>query len=176
VSNGEERFFRDDRVLFTKPNRKYSGIENGHRGTIVRIDPIRGEATVRLDHEPKLLHPKATPAEIVTIPVRKFGAAIALGYAVTTNKGQSQTVKHALLLMGGDLLDQHLAYTQVSRARESTRIFIDKSHAGEQWKDLIAAVERSRPKTTAYEHTDRATRKQIGKRLANQGPALERER
>ena len=146
VSNGEERFFRGDRVLFTKPNRKHSGIENGHRGTIMRIDPIRGEATVRLDHEPKLLHPKETPAEIVTIPVRKFGDAIALGYAVTTNKGQSQTVKHALLLMGGDLLDQHLAYTQVSRARESTRIFIDKSHAGEQWKDLIAAVERSAPK------------------------------
>jgi len=155
LKNGHERYYRGDRVMFHKPNRAYGGIENGHKATVISVDPIRSEIKIRLDRMPTKTFGRKTPTNIVTIPVKKFGDAVSLGYSSTTHKGQSQTVKHALVLMGGPMTDQQLAYVQLTRAKESTRIFVDKSHAGEDLKELVAAVEKSRVKTMAHDHAPR---------------------
>jgi len=155
VKNGHERYYRGDRVMFHKPNRTYGGIENGHKATVVSVDPIRSEIKVRLDRMSANPFGRKTPTNVVTIPVKKFGEAVSLGYASTTHKGQSQTVKRALVLMGGSMTDQQLAYVQLTRAKESTQIFVDKSHAGENLKDLVAAIEKSRVKTMAHDHAPR---------------------
>ncbi|QDT52803.1 Multifunctional conjugation protein TraI [Caulifigura coniformis] len=165
VKNGHERYFRGDRVMFHKPNRMYGGIENGHKATVISVDPIRSEIKVRLDRMPANPFGGKTPTNIVTIPVRKFGDAVSLGYASTTHKGQSQTVKNSLVLMGGPMTDQPLAYVQLTRAKKSTQIFVDKSHAGEDLKDLVAAIEKPRAKTMAHDHA----------RRPSQGPELTHE-
>jgi len=168
TSNGEERFYRGDRVLFHKAARLYGGIENGTRGTILSVDPIRAEAKIRLDETPLPSPARKSPSPIVTVPVKKFGKNISLGYACTTHKAQGQTVPNALVLMGGDMLDRELAYVQATRAKEKTLLFIDQSHAGDKLQDLIAAVERSRPKTMAHDHARPATK-------PDRSPTLERE-
>jgi ATP-dependent exoDNAse (exonuclease V) alpha subunit len=167
VRNGEERYYRDDRVMFHKPHRLHGGIENGFRGTVVSVDPVRSEIKVRLDKPPRQLEGRAPRSQTVTIPVREFGSDVSLGYASTAHKGQSQTVPAAMILVGGRNTDRELAYVEVTRASGATKWFVDRSHVGEQWKDLIAAVEKSRPKTMAHDHArSESERPEIERQLA----------
>ena len=50
------------------------------------------------------------------------------------------------------MTDNELAYVQLTRARNSTHLFVDKSHAGEDFKDMIAAIEKSNAKVLAHDN------------------------
>jgi conjugative relaxase-like TrwC/TraI family protein len=152
LTNGVETFYRGDRVMFHKAARELGAIENGTRGTIVSIHPLLGTANVRLDQAPAPTKFSPKPSRIVAVPVALMGKELGLAYASTTHKGQSQTVKNSLILMTGSMVDRELAYTQVTRAAGKTSLFVDKAHVGDELKDLIAAVEKSRAKTMAHEH------------------------
>ncbi|WP_437190998.1 MobF family relaxase [Planctomicrobium sp. SH527] len=149
VRHGEEKFYRGDRVLFHAPERRL-GIENGYRGTVVSVDPIRRELKVRLDHQSQTINGPQPKQGVITVPLKQVDD-ISLGYACTTHKGQGCTVAHAYVCLGGRMTDNELAYVQLTRARNSTHLFVDKSHAGEDFKDLITAIEKSNAKLLAHD-------------------------
>lgn len=149
VRHGEEHFYRGDRVLFHKPFRQL-GIENGYRGTVASLDPIRRELKVRLDRENE--PGKSKKQKLVTVPLKELGTAgITLGYASTTHKSQGATVDHSYILVTGSQTDSEMMYVQATRARHSTRFFVDQAHAGEEFRDLIAAASKSRSKVMAHD-------------------------
>lgn len=149
--HGDERFYRGDRVLFHKTDRRV-GIENGFRGTVVSVDPIRRELKVRLDTELTTKYGPKSRRGVTTIPLKKFAdGEITLGYASTTHKSQGATVPHAYVCLGGRMTDNEMTYVQVTRAKKSTHLFVDRSHAGDDLKDLIDAVEQSRVKVMAHD-------------------------
>lgn len=155
TTNGDERFYRGDRVLFHKTDRR-RGIVNGYFGTVVSVDPIRRQLKVRLDREPTEADARRWPGGIVTVSLKDFGPdGLSLGYASTTHKGQGRTVSHAYLLAGSRMTDRELFYVQATRARQTTRIFVDRAHAGDEFQDLIAAAEKSRAKNLAHDEVPR---------------------
>jgi ATP-dependent exoDNAse (exonuclease V) alpha subunit len=135
---GHDAFQPGDRVLFTRNDRSV-GVKNGSLGTVTAADPALQALRVRLDGGPDVLVPLETYDHV------------RLGYAVTTHKGQGVTVDHAYVLAGGPMTDRELAYVQLSRARESTRVFVDRAEAGERLGDLARAMERSRPQELAHD-------------------------
>jgi ATP-dependent exoDNAse (exonuclease V) alpha subunit len=76
---------------------------------------------------------------------------VRLGYAVTTHRAQGITVDNAYVLAGGSMQDRELSYVQMSRARDNTRIYIDKLEAGENLKEMVLTMERSRAKELALD-------------------------
>jgi conjugative relaxase-like TrwC/TraI family protein len=132
-----------DRVLFTR-NCKSVGVKNGSLGTVATADPALQTLRVRLDGGPEVIVPLDTYAHV------------RLGYAVTTHKGQGVTVDHAYVLAGGSMTDRELAYVQLSRARSTTRVFVDRAAAGEHLGDLASAMEKSRPQELAHDVAARA--------------------
>ena len=141
---------RGSRAVSRAPLRQY-GVENGFQGTILRIDPLRKRICVQLD-QPAVAHwRKGRPLNQVEIPLRRLAPGdVTLGYAATTHKLQGATVDHAYLLAGGPLTSLQSAYTQASRARLSTRIFVDEPHAGPNLRDLAEAMQRSAAKPLAH--------------------------
>jgi ATP-dependent exoDNAse (exonuclease V) alpha subunit len=87
----------------------------------------------------------------VCIPIKGY-AEIKLGYAVTTHKGQGMTVKNSYILLGGSCQDREMSYVQLSRARDLTKLFIDKFEAGDNNRDIIAQMNRSNQKDLAIDH------------------------
>ena len=149
VRHGEERFYRGDRVLFHKPYRQL-GLENGYRGTVVSLDPIRRELKVRLDCQNDSA--KSGKQKLVTVPLKELGTSgITLGYASTTHKSQGATVDHSNILVAGHQTDSEMMYVQATRARLSTQFFVDRDHAGEELRDLIAAAAKSRSKVMSHD-------------------------
>lgn len=167
VRHGDDKFYRGDRILFHAPDRRI-GIENGYRGTVVSVDPIRRELKVRLDRESQTVYGPKPEGGVITVPLKEFQPSdLTLGYAATTHKSQGTTVDHAYVFLGGRMTDNELAYVQLTRARKSTHLFVDKSHAGDNLQDLIAAVEKSRAKVLAHEKA---------RRQSNLHPELEQDR
>jgi ATP-dependent exoDNAse (exonuclease V) alpha subunit len=129
-----------DRVLLTKRDRKL-GVENGFMDEVVRIDQGTATLGVRLDQD---------DGRSVALNVDEYGATnIRLGYASTVHKSQGRTVEHCHVLMGGHMTDRHLGYVQASRSRESTHLFIDRSHAGPDLGEAIRSLSRDRTKDLA---------------------------
>jgi hypothetical protein len=97
------------------------GVANGTRGTVVAVDPARRSLTMELADE---------PGRTVTLPRWYLDAEVApgqnrrvdLAYAVTGNKAQGMTREHALIDLAGHE-DRYWFYVQLSRARQSTRIY-----------------------------------------------------
>lgn len=127
-----------DRVLFTR-NSMTVGVKNGSLGTVTTADPALQTLRVRVDGGPDIL-----------VPLEAYGH-VRLGYAVTTHKGQGVTVDHAYVLAGGPMADRELAYVQLSRARGTTRVFVDRAEAGEQLGDLAKAMAKSRQQELAHD-------------------------
>jgi ATP-dependent exoDNAse (exonuclease V) alpha subunit len=151
VKHNQQRFHIGDRVLFHEAFRSH-GIENGYRGTVIAVDPILRKLKVRIDQEPSKEDRARGVSRYVTIPLRKISPeAITLGFAATTYKLQGQTVQHAYLLMNGNMTSREMAYVQATRAKQTTRIFVDESRAGPELKDLIKDVSRSRAKNLAHD-------------------------
>jgi conjugative relaxase-like TrwC/TraI family protein len=97
------------------------GIANGTRGTVTAVDPARRTLTLELADE---------PGRTVTLPRWYLDAEVThgqnrrvdLAYSTTGNKAQGMTREHALLDLAGHE-DRYWFYVQLSRARQSTRIY-----------------------------------------------------
>ena len=68
---------------------------------------------------------------------------------MTTHKAQGATIPCVYVLLGGSLQDRHLSYVQLTRASESTRLYVDKHHAGTGQRQLVKDMERLRAKVLA---------------------------
>lgn len=133
------RFFVGDRVLLTRNNAALL-VRNGNMGTVLSIDHEQGYLRLELDNGFQL-----------TIDANEY-PHLALGYAVTTHKGQGQTVESAFVLAGGAMTDRELSYVQGSRARGETRLYTDASSAGPEFSELVRQMQTSRAKDMAHEH------------------------
>ena len=131
-------FFSGDRVVFTRNSKRY-GVQNGSLATVTEVDVKRQILTVKLDQ-----------GKLVLVPVKDYGH-LKLGYALTTHKSQGATTENAYVLLGGPFQDRELSYVQASRARGSTRFFVDRLEAGEDLDELCKQIERSRQKDLAHD-------------------------
>jgi conjugative relaxase-like TrwC/TraI family protein len=132
------------------------GVANGTRGTIIAVDPTQRTLTLELADEPR---------RRVTLPRWYLDAEVApgqnrrvdLAYATTGNKSQGMTREHALIDLAGHE-DVAWLYVQLSRARQSTRIYAvtgpeplgEHQHARDLREqgdgyDLLAAVMEREP-------------------------------
>lgn len=90
-------------------------------------------------------------ASVVTVPIDRLGPeAITPGYAMTANKGQGGSAENTYLLLGL-MTNMQMGYVQTTRGKRSTRLFIDKHHAGDDLKALVADLKRSRTKKLAHD-------------------------
>ncbi len=144
-------FHYGDRVLFTRNSKRY-GVQNGSLGTVTAVDVANGILTVKLDR-----------GKLVMVPVRDY-AHLKLGYALTTHKAQGATTENAYVLLGGPGQDRELSYVQASRARGTTRFFLDKLEAGEDLRDLCKQLEHSRQKNLSHDLLERQGKEQIRSR------------
>lgn len=143
---------RGDRVLFSRNSKRF-GVENGCLGTVLSVDARLQTLTVKLDK-----------GCLAFIPVRDY-SHLRLGYAVTTFKSQGHTTENSYVLLGGTCQDRELSYVQASRARGTTRLFIDKLEAGDDLKDLIKQAERSHRKDLSHDILERRGREVVGTRI-----------
>jgi conjugative relaxase-like TrwC/TraI family protein len=127
-----------DRILCLRNDRRV-GVKNGSLATVVNADPVLHTLRARLDGGAEVL-----------IPLESY-PHVRLGYAVTTHKGQGVTVDHAYVLAGGPMTDRELAYVQLSRSKETTRVFVDRAEAGERLGDLAWAMTKSRQQDLAHD-------------------------
>jgi len=132
---------RGDRVVFTKRD-KSMGVENGSFGTVRVISPELGTMTVELDGEGSAIHRKRT------FSVNNYDE-VKLGYASTTHKAQGSTIEKAFVLTDESMIDHQISYVQLSRARDTTKIFTTREQAGDDLKDLVRQMERDRQKQLA---------------------------
>ncbi len=136
LSEGDERFYSGDRVLFGQ-NHRLLGVQNGSLGTVEKINVLDRALTVALD-----------TGERRTIPLNRY-KDITLGYAVTTHKAQGATAESAYVLAGGTMQDRELSYVQASRARGTTRFYAERAEVGNPIADLVGQMARSRQKELA---------------------------
>jgi len=139
-------FFSGDRILFTRNSKRFTGVRNGTLGTVVGVDRVHQALTIKLDK-----------GDRVIIPVNDY-QHLKLGYAMTTHRSQGVTSSSSWVLLGGPNQDRELTYVQASRARETTRFFIDKLEAGDELQELHRQIERSRQKDLAHDLLDRRGR------------------
>ncbi len=151
VSLGDTRFFANDRVMFHKAIRTI-GVENGFTGTIELVDPVRGRLTVKLDQVPSGNSRANKTHQSVSVPLRSLrGSDVTLAYAATTHKLQGATVDYAYVLLTGKMISKEMVYTQLTRAREGTHLFVDKKSAGKDFETLTASMKRSVKKDLAHD-------------------------
>ncbi|MBX3412614.1 MAG: relaxase domain-containing protein [Pirellulales bacterium] len=141
--------YRGDRILFHNSYRA-AGIENGHQGTVLKINTLTKRITVRLDKWVQIGRNGKRMQPIVTVPLRSLKPeAVGLAYAATTHKMQGRTVANAYLLLGGAMTEQEMTYVQATRAREITRLYVDESHAGPELAGIAKAISQSKRKLMA---------------------------
>ena len=128
-----------DRVMATRNHRGLQ-LRNGMIGTVVGISPASSTIRVAFDSGPS-----------VGIDTNDF-ANLDLAYAVSTHKGQGQTVDYAFVLTGDMMTDREISYVQTSRARRDTRVYCDALSDLETIDSLAQLMNRSRPKDLAHEH------------------------
>ncbi len=151
VMVGTERIHERDRIMFHKPFR-LRGIENGFQATVVRIDRRRREVTICLDRKPAFCFGTIEGQQTVTLTYDQMKQAEAkLAYASTTHKLQGQTSQRSYVLMGGPMTSQEMAYVQVTRARENTKLFIDRAHAGRELELIEKEIAKSKLKLLAHD-------------------------
>jgi ATP-dependent exoDNAse (exonuclease V) alpha subunit len=151
VAIGSDRFHERDRIMFHKPFRM-QGIENGFQATILRINRITREVTIRLDNKPQVRKGFSAAKQVVTLTFDQMKDAEAkLAYASTTHKMQGQTVDRCYVLMGGPMTSQEITYVQATRARYATKFYIDRAHAGEQLMAIEKEIAKSRLKQLAHD-------------------------
>jgi conjugative relaxase-like TrwC/TraI family protein len=124
--------FAGDAVIFTGQYRipGQQRVENGITGTVVDTNG-EDRATVKTSERP--------PRE-VEVKTGEF-SNLSLGYAVHIARGQGLTVETAGVLTGGWQTDREHIYTEASRARERTDIYVSREDLGEEGMDT-GAIER----------------------------------
>lgn len=124
LKRGGETFYLGDRITFTERSQKH-GLENGDSATLVAIKKgLAKQISVIFDGEttPRALPVKAT----------KFRR----GYAYTTHKLQGASIDNVYLGLTGSMLNQEMAYVQVSRHKKRLDLYTTSILAGEQLADL----------------------------------------
>ena len=125
-----------DRVVLTR-NDLQLDVFNGQFGS---VKTIKGKKLVlNLDN-----------GQQRTIDTKQYDH-VELGYATTTHKAQGITCENAYVLMGGDIQDLQMSYVQVSRAKNTTRLYAQCIDESPQRKieSLIKDIEYSRIKDMA---------------------------
>jgi conjugative relaxase-like TrwC/TraI family protein len=69
-------------------------------------------------------------------PLTKCYEGLALDYALTTHRGQSQTVANSYVLLGGKMTDRELSYVQSSRHREKLHLYASEQETGRHLTEL----------------------------------------
>ena len=147
-------FYVDDRVLFHK-KMYLQGIENGSQARIVAVDLQKKTITVNLDRAPSAVKAMKGHQQTVTLAIKDLTQdQLTLGYAATTHKLQGQSVKHAYCLLGGGMTNKELTYVQLTRGEQSTKLFIDRNHAGRKLADIAEAIQQSGKKRMAHDLTE----------------------
>ena len=134
VQVGSTHLHEGDRVLF---RRNSPLVLNGDRGVVTGVDAANQLLTVKLDRGRR-----------VTIDLGSY-EDVHLGYAMTTHSAQGATVRNCLVLCGGSMQDREAVYVQASRATDETRLYVDELTAGEELRDLVREMSRSRQKDMA---------------------------
>ena len=129
VQMGQQEFFVNDRVLFTR-NASTLKVCNGDLGTVSAIH--ENQLTIRLDD-----------GHTVTLNAEGY-AHLRLGYALTTHKAQGLTAEKAFILTGGPMTDREMSYVQASRARGVTRWYV-----ADELSSVIPQMKRSHEKHAA---------------------------
>jgi hypothetical protein len=109
-----ERFYRGDRVRFTKSARVY-GVKNGGTGTVTAVEPLTKNLVVRLDE-----------GRHITVPLHRFDC-LRLGYAAAAWEGPGATVDNAYFLLGGGRQEEAWLREQASRSRNEVQLFSGKA-------------------------------------------------
>ena len=136
---GKEKFHAGDRIIFTEHD-KTLGVCKSKFGTVMDIDVPRRTMTVQVDNAEKPIR----------FSIDKFDG-IRLGMAVTTHRSQSMTIDHdVFILAGGSMQSLEMSVVQFSRARNNSRIFIDRETAGPELRNLEQQMTRSHEKTSAH--------------------------
>ena len=144
IQNLAATYYRGDRVLFAKAD-KVLGIENGYKATVISTDATNRTMRVELDT------PKKGLPSIVQVSFDQLSASdIQLGYASTTHKGQGSTALNSYVLLGGGMTNLNMAYTQLSRAKHKTKLFLDSESAGPGLKDIAKRISKEQTKTLAH--------------------------
>ena len=131
------------------------GIENGSQARIAAVDTRKRTITVVLDRELSDAKKKVGHRQTVTIAIKHLAREqLTLGYASTTHRLQGQSVKQAYCLLGGGMTNKELTYVQLTRGEQSTKLFIDKNHAGRKLADIAEAIQQSGKKQMAHDLTD----------------------
>ena len=139
ISVGSETIRAGDRVLFTK-NNALLFIQNGAIGTVTEVLTDCDTLRIQLDDGFK-----------INIETKSYDH-LDLGYAVTTHKGQGQSVEQSFVLTGGPMTDREISYVQGSRAKGVTRFYTDILSGGENIEALAKQMERSRAKRLAHDY------------------------
>jgi len=63
------------------------------------------------------------------------------------------------MLVGGQMTDRQMSYTQATRGEQKTFVFVDELHAGEDLKDLARSMSKSRPKYMAHDVAEKRKQK-----------------
>lgn len=128
-----------DRVMCLRRAKKL-GLENGTVGTVVATNAASLSVCVRPDGS----------RHDVVVPLKSY-PHLTLGYAATVHKAQGATLQNAYVLLGGPLQGRELTYTQLSRAKFRTQLYVDEVEAGPQLTALIRAISKSHAKRLAHE-------------------------
>lgn len=140
-----------DRVLFRK-QLPMKGILNGYQGTVVATNSLRRTITIKLDRKP-------TPAEMakghkqtVELSFRQIEKdMLTIGYAATTHAMQGQSRQAVYCLFAGAFTNLKMAYTQITRGSEFTKLFTDRHSAGRKLVDLADAIRKPGTNDLAHE-------------------------
>jgi conjugative relaxase-like TrwC/TraI family protein len=129
-----------DRLIWTRaqPVPGQARVENGVRGSVVRVDEDRAQVLVRLDGSDR--HVTVTDAQL---------DAVTLGYASHVYRQQGATVDRAIAVTGGWQTSRESAYVEASRARGGVewhvaRDELDAEHDAARVDQLAARMRLSR--------------------------------
>jgi len=115
-----------DEVMFTAaaypPGQQR--VENGTLGTVSHVDPTDGLWVSTRESEPCEVGLSDQQAQ-----------QLRLAYAQHLYKAQGATVDRAFVLMGGWQTDRERAYVALTRARESTEVFVSRDDLGQDGLD-----------------------------------------
>jgi conjugative relaxase-like TrwC/TraI family protein len=113
VTVAGREFAAGDRIVCLR-NSDVIGVKNGTRGTVEAIDVRRGALTVATDR-----------GDRVELKRRYLESGeVRHAYALTGHAGQGVTVERAFVLGSGGARLQEWGYVALSRARDSTRLYV----------------------------------------------------
>ena len=139
-----------ERVIFTAAYWPGTGrrIENGTTGVVESVDSERGTVTIQTSEARQ---------RAITLPAA--AAPLALHYAVHVYKSQGDTVDRAYVITGGWQTSKESLYVACTRARDHTRVYLDRETLGrdidaEAIAEAAARGAKSRAKVAASAHDE----------------------